>query len=436
VNEASLNREDNDKNIDNNNKLYHHQNKNVDDNKLDDHNVEKLSTNKQKNVETPNNHQNDDNNNNNVLDKIKSSVSGELNDKKNEKKDTTNVEDLVKRVAYDLLQDAQMNNIIATTNQDAVKTLNDQSSTNSNSAETQQHSTESINPLPFQKEEEVYDAEIENDYTIGMSKLNTTREEKEYRAAYFYLNRAASKGHTRAREEVAIALMFGDYLTRNLTAAREIFDDISLHRGSPRSQFYLGFIYAAGLGIKSSQSKAITYFTFAALGGDSMAQMTLGYRYSSGISVVNSCEMALNFYSKVAASVAGKISTNSVGAVVHRIRLYDEEEKISGQNQAMLDDDLVQYYQLLADRGDIQAQYGLGLLHYQGARGLSIQYDKALHYFKKAADAGNNYAMAYLGKLYFEGGATIKQDNVTALRFFKMAADKGNPIGQAGMGLM
>lgn len=69
----------------------------------------------------------------------------------------------------------------------------------------------------------------------------------------------------------------------------------------------------------------------------------------------------------------------------------------------MLDDDLVQYYQLLADRGDIQAQYGLGLLHYQGARGLNMQYDKALHYFSRAADAGNNYAMAYLGKLYLEG---------------------------------
>jgi SEL1 protein len=138
--------------------------------------------------------------------------------------------------------------------------------------------------------------------------------------------------------------------------------------------------------------------------------------------------MALNFYRKVATSVAQRISSNSIGTVVHRIRLYDEEEKVTGQNQVMLDDDLVQYYQLLADRGDTQAQYGLGLLHYQGARGLNMQYDKALHYFSRAAEAGNNYAMAYLGKLYLEGGPHIKQDNMTAIRYFKMAAEKNNPI--------
>lgn len=170
--------------------------------------------------------------------------------------------------------------------------------------------------------------------------------------------------------------------------------------------------------------------------GDSYAQMALGYRYWASINVESNCETALNFYRKVATSVASRISSNSIGSIVHKIRLYDEEEKVSGQNQAMLDEDLVQYYQLLADRGDVQAQYGLGLLHYQGARGLSIQYGKALHYFTRAAEAGNNYAMAYLGKLYLEGGSFVKQDNATAFKYFKMAADKGNPIGQAGMGII
>lgn len=286
------------------------------------------------------------------------------------------------------------------------------------------------------KQEELVDQEAVNDYTIGMSKMNQTNGENDYRAAYFYLGKAAARGHDKAREELAIAMLFGDHLSRNLTNAKEIFEDLSTNKGSPRSQFYLGFLYASGLGVKSNQAKAITYFTFAALGGDSMAQMALGYRYWSSINVVNSCEMALSYYKKVAQSVANRISSNSVGTVIHRIRLYDEDEKVTGQSQAMLDDDLVQYYQLLADRGDIQAQYGLGLLHYQGARGLNIQYDKALHYFTRAAEAGNNYAMAYLGKLYLEGGQYVKQDNATALKYFKLAAEKGNPIGQAGMGIL
>lgn len=282
------------------------------------------------------------------------------------------------------------------------------------------------------------DPEAEAEYALGMSKMNASRpNDRDYTSAYVHLSRAAARNHTRAMEEMAIAHVFGDHLERNLTEARRIFEHLSIAHGMPRSQFYLGFMYATGLGFRTSnQAKALVYLTFAALGGDGMGQMAVGYRYLSGISVINSCEMAMSFYRKIATSVASKISSNSVGTVVHRIRLYDEEEKVGTQSQIMLDDDLVQYYQLLADRGDIQAQYGLGLLHYQGARGLNIQYDKALHYFSRAAEAGNNYAMAYLGKLYLEGGQFVRQDNQTAIKYFRMAADKGNPIGQAGMGIV
>jgi SEL1 protein len=285
------------------------------------------------------------------------------------------------------------------------------------------------------KEEILTDYETQTDYDNGMLLLNNTHGEKDYKLAYYYLQKAANKGHVKANEEIAIAMLFGDHMPRNITGAINKFQELSLSKStSPRAQFYLGFIYASGLGVKSNQAKALTYFTFAAFGGEPLAQMALGYRYWSAINVATNCDMALNFYRKVATSVASRVSANSIGTVIHRIRLYDEEEKITGQSQTMLDDDLVQYYQLLADRGDTQAQYGLGLLHYQGARGLNMQYDKALHYFSRAAESGNNYAMAYLGKLYLEGGPHIKQDNATAIRYFKMAADKNNPIGQAGLG--
>jgi hypothetical protein len=52
--------------------------------------------------------------------------------------------------------------------------------------------------------------------------------------------------------------------------------------------------------------------------------------------------------------VASKITTAS-GQLVQRIRLYDEEEHPI-QNNIMTDNNLLQYYQLLADRGDPQAQ--------------------------------------------------------------------------------
>lgn len=43
------------------------------------------------------------------------------------------------------------------------------------------------------------------------------------------------------------------------------------------------------------------------------------------------------------------------GNVVQRIRLLDEVEN-SGVSSGMLEDDLIQYYQFLAEKGDVQAQ--------------------------------------------------------------------------------
>lgn len=41
----------------------------------------------------------------------------------------------------------------------------------------------------------------------------------------------------------------------------------------------------------------------------------------------------------------------------------------------------------------------MGQLHFQGGRGVELDYQKAMHYFTQAANAGNAIAMAYLGKV-------------------------------------
>ncbi|KAJ2938510.1 hypothetical protein O0L34_g13007 [Tuta absoluta] len=116
-----------------------------------------------------------------------------------------------------------------------------------------------------------------------------------------------------------------------------------------------------------------------------------------------------------------------------RTRLIDEAESGSG---GALDTDLIEYYQLLAEKGDVQAQVGLGQLHFQGGRGVTLDINKALHYFQQAAKTGNPVAYAFLGKIYLEGGDGIKADNETALRYFKKAAELSNPVGQSGLGIM
>ena len=45
----------------------------------------------------------------------------------------------------------------------------------------------------------------------------------------------------------------------------------------------------------------------------------------------------------------------SGGRAVQRVRLLDEADS-PGSSSTLLDDDLIQYYQFLAEKGDVQAQ--------------------------------------------------------------------------------
>ncbi|NEU34403.1 SEL1-like repeat protein, partial [bacterium LRH843] len=92
--------------------------------------------------------------------------------------------------------------------------------------------------------------------------------------------------------------------------------------------------------------------TLGALGGNTWAQMILGYRYWSGITVANSCEKALDFYRLVAKKVASEVSLSG-GPMVQRIRLLEELEN-AGYSSGILDNDLIEYYQLMAEKGDVQ----------------------------------------------------------------------------------
>ncbi|CAD1475233.1 unnamed protein product, partial [Heterotrigona itama] len=216
--------------------------------------------------------------------------------------------------------------------------------------------------------------------------LNATRSNKE--EAYKLLASAAILGHREAWSMLAWAQMLGTQFGsassgQDISAAYEIFKELA-ETGLPSAHMGMGFLYATGLGrVHASQAKALLHYTAAALGGDTRAQMALGYRHWAGVT-----------------------TPASGGPVVQRVRLLDEQEN-PAYSSGIFDQDLIEYYQLLAKKGDIQAQVGLGQLHYQGGRGI-----------------------------YLEGSDIVKQDNETAYKYFKKAAELGNPVGQSGLGLM
>ncbi|CAJ0826559.1 9200_t:CDS:10 [Entrophospora sp. SA101] len=284
---------------------------------------------------------------------------------------------------------------------------------------------------------------------------------------------------------------YGKYTyPRNLTAAFNYYQELANRSGNSTAQQMIGFMYATGIDdvVERDQVKALLYHKFAASGHDTAAEMTLAYRYLMGIGVPKSCEDSLFYYKRVADKAIEYYKSGPIGGrqlPPKKIRLYDENGGIYGYgasasspskliNQPVWDD-ILEYYQYMANKGDINAQIGLGQLFYQGTRSISQNFELALKYLKLAANqywkssssssSGasmlNDPILSYslssptssppttnlevvqaagqaagiLGQMYLRGEG-VEQNNRTALKWFLRGVKLSNPTALNGLGLM
>ncbi|WP_242522711.1 tetratricopeptide repeat protein [Candidatus Methylacidiphilum infernorum] len=78
----------------------------------------------------------------------------------------------------------------------------------------------------------------------------------------------------------------------------------------------------------------------------------------------------------------------------------------------------------LAEKGDVQAQCGLGIAYWYGT-GVPQDYMLAVYWYRKAAEQGNALAQWTLGNAYRDGKG-VPQDYVQAVYWLRKAAEQGN----------
>ena len=81
-----------------------------------------------------------------------------------------------------------------------------------------------------------------------------------------------------------------------------------------------------------------------------------------------------------------------------------------------------------ATRGDSDAQYILGALHYDGT-GVPQSYSEAMKWFQASAEQGYALAQNALANMYFSGNG-IPTDYELAVKWWLLAAEKGMPDSQ------
>jgi len=88
----------------------------------------------------------------------------------------------------------------------------------------------------------------------------------------------------------------------------------------------------------------------------------------------------------------------------------------------------------LAEKGDINAQFNLGLMYANGQR-VPQDYKQAVYWLTKAAEQGLAGAQSYLVLMYAEGQG-VPQDYKQAVYWLTKAAEQGDASAQFNLGWM
>lgn len=92
------------------------------------------------------------------------------------------------------------------------------------------------------------------------------------------------------------------------------------------------------------------------------------------------------------------------------------------------------HYQPLAEQGDAEAQYQLGLCYAQG-NGVEKNFREAGRYWLMAGKQNHAYALLYLGKL-FEKGAGVPQDYARACQCYQVAGQQNLAEGKVHLAML
>ncbi|KND91269.1 Protein sel-1 [Tolypocladium ophioglossoides CBS 100239] len=260
------------------------------------------------------------------------------------------------------------------------------------------------------------------------------------------LEQAAHQNNSDALYMLAEFNFFGNYShPRNLHTAFNHYQQLASNYGNTTAQYMLGLYHSTGIGdvVPRDQAKALLYYTFAAIRGDTRAEMATGFRHHGGIGASKSCETAVRYYKRVADKAIGCVSSSGINA-----------RKASPPSDAHASiNDVIEYLDLVSQKGDSKASFNLGRIYYEGQRGLDRDYDQARKYFflvasrywKRGNRIAESYtkeiekmagkAAGYIGRMYLRGDGVV-QNFERAKIWFDRGITLADAQSQYGRGLM
>lgn len=223
------------------------------------------------------------------------------------------------------------------------------------------------------------------------------------------------------------------------TKNKQPVDDLrtKAEQGDAKAQYQLGTMYDDGQGVPKNDAEAAKWFLKAAEQGDAMAQSNLGLMYASGRGVTKDETEAVKWHLKAAAQGLanaefglGVMYANGQGVPENREEAKKWYHKAQEQNYA----GVIEWFHSAAEKGDVQAQFCLGVVHFSG-RGVPVDQNEALKWFLKAAEGRHAKAQYWLG-CWFNRREGTSNNKTEAMKWFRRAAEQGDAGAQRELSLM
>jgi len=175
-------------------------------------------------------------------------------------------------------------------------------------------------------------------------------------------------------------------------------------QGNVNAQFFLGWMYDSGEGIRQDHAKAVRWYRKAAEQGNALAQYNLGLMYYSGQGVQQDYAEALKWHRK---AIEQRNADFFLGTMYR-----------SGEGVHEYDAEAIKWYRKAAEQGDTEAQCILGWM-YSCGEGVQQDYAKAIKWYRKAAEQGKARAQCDLGLMYYYGHGVLRSGAAAADWYYK-----------------
>lgn len=272
-------------------------------------------------------------------------------------------------------------------------------------------------------------------YKLGKMLISGKGWQRDVSGGEAWFMKAAQQGEIEAQKALALLYITEEVEGSSVNRAQTFkWLETVATQGDAEAQRLLGFMYAGGIGVAKDEVKSIKWIQQSASDGNTKAQLSVSNLYRRGTNgVASSEELAIEWALK-AARQGDPYAQRELGAIYSSRGSPDPKERaLRKEKSKEWNIRGFETFKILAESGDVDAQYVLGSIYFYGIEGFmeNIDRKKSFHWYLKAAEQGHGYAQYAVGEAYDSDGIEnernygVKRDETKAIEWYKKAAGEG-----------